>query len=102
VRAGGENIAAAADAPWVQLSNEAIIAADPEVIFLADSVVGETAETVAARPGWDKISAVVNDSVIGIKNRDLFPDVDIFSRPGPRAIQALELIAKALHPDAFK
>ena len=96
VRAGGENIAAEAEAPWAQLSNEAIIAADPEVIFLADHPFGETAETVAARPGWDKISAVVNDCVVEIK------DTDIFSRPGPRVVDALEMAAKALHCDAFE
>jgi len=96
VRAGGENIAAEAEAPWVQLSNEVIIAADPEVIFLADHPFGETAESVAARPGWDEISAVVNDRIIEVE------DTDIFSRPGPRVVDALEMAAKALHPDAFE
>lgn len=96
VRAGGENIAAEAEAPWVQLSNEAIIEADPEVIFLADHPFGETAEAVAARPGWDKISAVAGNRIIEVE------DIDIFSRPAPRVVDALEMAAKALHPDAFK
>lgn len=96
VRAGGKNIAAEADSPWVQLNSEAIIAADPEVIFLADHPFGETAETVTARPGWDEISAVVNDRIVEIE------DTDIFSRPGPRVVDALEMAAKALHPDAFE
>jgi len=96
VRAGGENIAAEADSPWAQLSNEAVIEADPEVIFLADHPYGETAESVAARPGWDEISAVVNDRIIEVE------DTDIFSRPGPRVVDALEMAAKALHPDAFE
>ena len=96
MRAGGENIAAEADSPWVQLSNEAIIAADPEVIFLADHPFGETVESVAARPGWDEISAAVNDRMIEVE------DTDIFSRPGPRVVDALEVAAKALHPGAFE
>ncbi len=96
VRAGGENIATEAETPWVQLSNEVIIAADPEVIFLADHPFGETAESVASRPGWDEISAVVNDRIIEIE------DTDIFSRPGPRVVDALEMVAKILHPDAFE
>jgi len=96
VRAGGENIAAGADSPWAQLSNEAIIAADPEVIFLADHPFGESAETVAARPGWDAISAVANGRIVELA------DTDMFSRPGPRVVDALELAAKALHPDAFE
>jgi iron complex transport system substrate-binding protein len=95
-RAGGDNIAADADSPWAQLSNEAIIEADPEVIFLADHPYGETKETLAERPGWDEISAIVNGRVIEVAN------TDIFSRPGPRVVDALEEAARALHPDAFE
>ncbi len=97
-RAGGENIAASAEAAWVQLSAEAIIAADPEVIFLADHPWGESAETVKARPGWEKISAVVNGRIVELTQEQ----TDIVSRPGPRVVDALELIARALHPDAFQ
>jgi iron complex transport system substrate-binding protein len=96
VRAGGENIAADAESAWAQLSNEAIIAADPEIVFLADHPFGESAETVAARPGWDAISAVANDRIVEVV------DTDMFSRPGPRVVDALEMAAKALHPDAFE
>jgi iron complex transport system substrate-binding protein len=97
-RAGGENIAANAEAAWVQLSAEAIIAADPEVIFLADHPWGESAQTVKARPGWEKISAVVNGRIVELTQEQ----TDIVSRPGPRVVDALELIARALHPDAFQ
>jgi len=97
-RAGGENIAANAEMAWVQLSAEAIIAADPEVIFLADHPWGESAETVKARAGWEKISAVVNGRIVELTEEQ----GDIVSRPGPRVVDALELIARALHPDAFQ
>ena len=97
-RAGGQNIAANAEMAWVQLSAEAIIAADPEVIFLADHPWGESAETVKARAGWEKISAVVNGRIVELTQEQ----TDIVSRPGPRVVDALELIARALHPDAFQ
>lgn len=97
-RAGGENIAANAEMAWVQLTAEAIIAADPEVIFLANHPWGESAETVKARPGWEKISAVVNGRIVELTQEQ----GDIVSRPGPRVIDALEMIARALHPDAFQ
>lgn len=97
-RAGGENIAADAEAAWVQLTAEAIIAADPEVIFLADHPYGESAASVKARPGWEKISAVVNGRIVELTAEQS----DIVSRPGPRVVDALELIARALHPDAFQ
>ncbi len=96
VRAGGENIATGQ--PYLQLSNEAVIAADPEVIILADHPYGESAETVAKRPGWDKITAVKEGRIIELTQEQ----TDIVSRPGPRVVYALELIAKALHPDAFR
>ena len=97
-RAGGENIAASAGSEWAQLSNEVIVEANPDFIFLADHPFGESAETVAKRPGWDKISAVVNGHVIELTQEQ----VDIVSRPGPRVVDALEFIAKTLHPDAFE
>jgi iron complex transport system substrate-binding protein len=96
-RAGGQNIAADAGRGWVQLGVGAIIAADPEGIFLGGHPYGESAQLVVGRAGWDKISAVVNGRIVELTAEQ----VDIVSRPGPRVVDALELIAHALHPDAF-
>jgi iron complex transport system substrate-binding protein len=89
---GAENIAESTGQAYPQLSAEAIIAADPQVIILADEAFGEDATTVAARPGWDVISAVVNDRIYGL-------DPDIASRPGPRIVDALRRLAEALYPE---
>lgn len=96
VRAGGENIATGQ--PYLQLASEAVISADPEVIILADHPYGEDAKTVAKRPGWDKITAVKEGRIVELTQEQ----VDIVSRPGPRVVDALELVAKILHPDAFR
>jgi len=88
-----DNIAAETGDAYPQLSNEAVIAADPEVIILADEEFGESAETVAARPGWDQISAVKSGRVHGV-------DPDIMSRPGPRLVEALEMLVEYLYPEA--
>lgn len=90
-RAGGRNIASAATDQYPQLSVEDIIAADPVVILLADEAAGVTPQSVAARSGWAKLSAVKSGRVVVI-------DPDIGSRPGPRVVDALELIAATLHP----
>jgi iron complex transport system substrate-binding protein len=95
-RAGGINIAADAQGQWPQLNLEALILADPEVIVLADHPYGETAEGVKARPGWADISAVRNDRIVEIL------DDNLVSRPGPRMAEALEFVAKALHPELFE
>jgi iron complex transport system substrate-binding protein len=79
---------------YPQLTQEAIIAANPDVIILADEEFGVTIESVEARPGWDAIAAVVEGRIVGI-------DPDIVSRPGPRIVDALELLAKAIYPTRF-
>jgi iron complex transport system substrate-binding protein len=94
--AGGENAAADADTPWPQLSVEAIILKDPDVIVLADHNYGQTVEMVKERPGWEDIAAVKEGNIIEIANDD------IVSRPGPRLVGGLEFLARALHPNLFE
>ncbi|HSK06781.1 MAG TPA: ABC transporter substrate-binding protein [Acidimicrobiia bacterium] len=90
--AGLENIADAAegaDTLYPQLSAEFIIESDPDLIFLADTkCCGESAETVAARPGWDQLTAVTSGAVFAL-------DDDIASRWGPRVVDLLETIVAA-------
>ena len=87
-----QNIAEETGEPFPQMSNEAVIAAAPEVIILADEEAGESAETVSARPGWDSIPAVQSGRIHAV-------DPDIVSRPGPRLIVALETLAALLYPE---
>jgi iron complex transport system substrate-binding protein len=90
--AGLDNIGDAADSGgtgYPQLSAEFIVNANPDVIFLADTICcGQDASTVAAREGWSKIAAVRNGLVIGL-------DDSIASRWGPRTPQLLEAIIAA-------
>ena len=93
--AGLENVADPADPDgaaggYPQLSAEFLVDADPDLIFLADTVCcGQTAETVAARPGWDALSAVQAGRIIEL-------DDDIASRWGPRVVDFLEAIVAAV------
>lgn len=90
---GLQNIADPADAEgfgFPQLSPEFILEADPDLIFLADTkCCGQSAATLAERPGWDQLSAVSNGTVIEL-------DDDIASRWGPRVIGFLEAIVAAI------
>jgi iron complex transport system substrate-binding protein len=87
---GLENIADAADAEgsgYPQLSAEYVLEQNPDLIFLADTkCCGQTAETVAARPGWAQLDAVVQDHVVEL-------DDDIASRWGPRVVDLLRTVA---------
>lgn len=90
---GLRNIADAADPQgtgYPQLSAEYIIQANPDLIFLADTQYGgQSAATIAKRPGWDKIDAVKGGHVIAL-------DDDIASRWGPRIVDFLRAVAEAL------
>ncbi len=75
---------------YPQLNAEFVIAADPDFIFLSDAqCCGQSPETVAARPGWDVLSAVRDDRVIIV-------DEDVASRWGPRIVDFLRDVADAV------
>jgi len=82
--------AGGAETGYPQLSAEYIVQADPDLIFLADTkCCGESADTIAARPGWDQLTAVTAERVVEL-------DDDIASRWGPRVVDLLETIVGAV------
>jgi iron complex transport system substrate-binding protein len=87
---GMRNIADAADkqqSGYPQLSAEYVIKADPDLIFLADTkCCGQSARTVAARDGWDQLTAVRTGGVVEL-------DDDVASRWGPRVVDFLKAVA---------
>jgi iron complex transport system substrate-binding protein len=89
-----QNIANSTGQPFPQLSSEAVIAADPEVIALADAEFGETPDTVAARPGWAAITAVTANRVLPV-------DDSLLSRAGPRVVDGVQELASILYPETF-
>jgi len=96
-RAGGANLVTLAgitDA-YPQVSLEQIVAANPSVIVLGDSMWGVTPESVLARAGWETLDAVKNNQIFAF-------DDNMVSRPGPRLVDGLEQLAKLLHPELFK
>lgn len=90
---GLENIADPADADggafgYPQLSEEFILEADPDYIFVTDCC-GDTAQTISARPGWADLTAVRSESIA------VFDD-DVSSRWGPRVVEFMRGIARAI------
>jgi iron complex transport system substrate-binding protein len=92
---GMTNVADAADPTgakggYPQLSAEALIKSNPDTIFLADNkCCKQSAQTVAARAGWNTITAV--------KAGQIFPlDDDIASRWGPRTVDLVQSVADAV------
>jgi len=89
------NIADAADADgskggYPQLSQEALLKDDPDMIFLADSkCCQQSAATVKARRGWSGITAVKAGQIAAL-------DDDIASRWGPRVVDLVQSVADAV------
>jgi iron complex transport system substrate-binding protein len=87
-----QNIADTAEAgnDYPQLSQEAIISANPQLVFLADTkCCQQDAQSVAARPGWNKIDAVAKGNVVEL-------DDDVASRWGPRVVDLVKQVAAAV------
>jgi iron complex transport system substrate-binding protein len=93
-RAGGTNVAGQIETPWVQIDIETLLTYDPDLILLGDAAWGESAETVAARPGWGALSAVQSGAIYPF-------DDDLVSLPGPRLVDGLEALARLFHPALF-
>lgn len=88
----------ASDGGYPQLSEEYIVAAKPQIIFLTDNQPGDGGQTpavVARRPGWAAIPAVKNHEIIPLND-------DVASRWGPRLPQLVAAIAQAVENTSKK
>ncbi|SHF31505.1 ABC transporter substrate-binding protein [Streptoalloteichus hindustanus] len=86
---GLRNIADAANSAagdYPQLSAEHVVNANPDLVFLADL---ETPQAVAARPGWQGVTAVQRGHVVSL-------DPDTASRWGPRVVELVRQVAAAV------
>jgi len=90
--AGGINIAADEPFRYPDLTDEYIIAKNPDVIVVIS--YGASIEEIKARQGWQNINAVKNDRVYSI-DRHLVT-------ASPRLVDGLEQLAKWFHPDLFE
>lgn len=89
-RAGGVNIFDDVGG-WPQVSEEAVIRRDPEVIVLTTP----QEPRVLSRRGWSEVTAVRLRRV-GVV------DGSLLTRPGPRIIGGLHALAAIIHPEAFR
>jgi iron complex transport system substrate-binding protein len=99
--AGGRSVFGSAGTPSQRISWESIIAFAPEVIvlcpcgFTLERALIEADAILPYRPGWDALPAVRNGRVFAVDGNAYF------SRPGPRIVESLELLASFIHPEHF-
>ena len=93
--AGGANIATDTSMAYPRFTLEEVLARDPElIIFPVGTAEGIPDEEQQQWRRWSSLSAVKHNRLVSV------PSV-LVDRPGPRIVEGLELLAKALHPEAF-
>ncbi|SHJ91192.1 iron complex transport system substrate-binding protein [Anaerobranca californiensis DSM 14826] len=83
-KSGGINIAAG-ETGWLVFSSEKLLELDPDVILYS----WEPSEELTSLPVWQNLTAVK-------EGRTYLIDGDLTSRPGPRIIEGIRVIAKIL------
>ncbi len=91
--AGGEDVLGFDGEPSRQATWEEVAAAQPEVVIVMPCGYDAARALVEAEEFADRLRAVGADHVVAV-NASAY-----FSRPGPRLIDGLELLAHILHPD---
>ncbi|HEY8449745.1 MAG TPA: ABC transporter substrate-binding protein, partial [Bacillota bacterium] len=98
--AGGQDVLGVPGRPSRRVDWDEVIAADPDVIILMPCGF-DVARTLAslkeleAEPRWARLRAVRQQRVYAVDANAYF------SRPGPRLVDGLELLARILHPERF-
>jgi iron complex transport system substrate-binding protein len=92
--AGGQSVTADMAQAWPEISLEEVLRRSPDFLLLVHGAHGGiSAEDLESHAGWDQLPALRNHRVIYMGER--------FFHPSPVAFDALEQLARQLHPDAF-
>lgn len=93
-RAGAVSVTADVPGAWPKYSNESALAAKPEGIILPTGGSMGSANS--------DVTEALRQSPAALQGHVYKINDDYLTRPGPRSIDGLEAMARALHPDAFK
>ncbi|MTI96125.1 MAG: ABC transporter substrate-binding protein [Firmicutes bacterium] len=90
--AGGRNLAHDMER-YPTISEEILFERNPALIVHGHSEA--TVQDFAERTGWTVIEAVQTGNIH-------YVDQDVFNRPGPRMVEAVETMAKMIHPERYE
>jgi len=93
-RAGGRNCLGGPE-KFVRLNEEELLRLDPEVYLIQQGPMNPRPMPLAERPHFATLKALRSGRVHIV-------DESMYSRPGPRSIEAVEELAALLHPAAIK
>ncbi|WP_042356019.1 ABC transporter substrate-binding protein [Bacillus rubiinfantis] len=82
---------------WVKVDQEAIVERNPDVIITTYGgyEIEKPSEQIVKRKGWENVTAIKNKQVVDV-------DSDRVTRSGPRIIEGVEDLAKAIYPEVFQ
>jgi cobalamin transport system substrate-binding protein len=93
-RAGANSVTVDVPGAWPKYSNESALAAKPDAIILP------TGGSMGAANS--NVAEALRNSPAALAGRVYKINDDYLARPGPRAVNGIEEMARALHPEAFK
>jgi iron complex transport system substrate-binding protein len=99
--AGGEEVLAEPGETSARLTWEEVFEAAPEVLvlmpcgFSTRRAVAEARRVLLELPGWGELPAARSGRVWAVDANSYF------SRPAPRLVEGVEILARILHPEAF-
>ena len=95
VLAGGKNLAEGR-IPYPRFSQEQVLGLSPEVFILTSMARTGAFEKVKAKwERWPQLDAVRSGRIHLV-------DSNLFDRPSPRLVEALEVMARLIHPELFE
>jgi iron complex transport system substrate-binding protein len=98
--AGGDDVLGRAGEPSAKIAWRHVVAAQPDVLLLMPCGfdvrrVMREATPLRQLEGWNDLPAVKTGNVFALNGNAYF------SRPGPRLVDGLEILARILHPGQF-
>lgn len=91
--AGGSNCITL-DKKLVRLNMEALVACNPDVYVVQQGPMNRNPSQATQRPHFHILKAIKAGKVLVV-------DEQMFSRPGPRSVDAVEHLARFIHPEAW-
>lgn len=90
---GAENVFADQEG-WMSVTEEAAIAANPDVILTSVNYIEDPVGEILSRQGWENVTAISNQQAYYIDNAST-------ALPNHRIVTALEQMAAAVYPEVY-
>ncbi len=95
VRAGARNLSAG-NISYPRFSKEQVLGMSPDIIIVTSMARAAVTERLKQDwYQWTNLPAVKNDRIY-------FKDSNLFDRPSPRLVDALEILVRLIHPEMFE